>query len=233
MLSAWEKRSEKVTLFRSKIKRWEYDKVFNKNTVALGEIKYKAPDRGLYKVWDEKSNNVLEHWRCDGQAIYEFNYEKKQLIERKLPPEMQGKAIADGPLPFIFGAKAQTLKDRYFLRLKPPLPSHQDKICVEAYPRLQADAANFQRAELLLTQQGMLPFALQLDLPNGKSVTVHQFYDVKTNDPIGIVKGDFDAPGTPLGWKKIVEGENVPPGDEPSITTVPTPAKPGDGTLRR
>lgn len=223
MLREWESRSEQITLFRCDLKRWEYDLVFKKNTTAVGDMKYKSPDRGLYRVRDEKTGDYLEDWRCDGQAIYEFNYAKKQVIERQLPPQMQGAAIANGPLPFIFGAKAETLKKRYFLRLKQPPKGHEDKICVEAYPKLQSDAANFQRAELLLTEEGMLPFALQLDLPNGKTTTVHQFFNIKTNDLVDKLIGDFDSPRTPPFWKRIVEPAGGAPvvNDPAQVTTVP------------
>ena len=37
-----------------------------------------------------------------------------------MPPELQGKAIVDGPLPFLFGADAQKLKQRYYLRIITP-----------------------------------------------------------------------------------------------------------------
>ena len=74
--------------------------------------------------------------------------DKKQLIERKLPPEMQGKAIADGPLPFVFGAKADQLKRRYWMRDITPEEDIGKRIWLEAVPKLQQDAANFQKATI-------------------------------------------------------------------------------------
>jgi TIGR03009 family protein len=232
VLHEWEQRSAKVTLFRCDIVRWEYDPVFGKGTnglkrKAVGELKYRAPDRGLYRVRDEQTGQPLEEWRCDGKAIYEFAYDKKQLIERTLPPELQGKAIANGPLPFVFGAKAETLKKRYYLRLKQPPAGHEEKICIEAYPRFQTDAANFLRAELLLTPDTMMPFALHLVLPNGKSSTDHSFDRIRLNDPIGIVLGDFEAPRTPVFWKRLVDPEEAPPEADavaPATTITPRTA---------
>jgi TIGR03009 family protein len=238
MLAEWERRNSDVTLFRCEIQRWEFDLVFNKENnglkrTAVGELKYRAPDRGLYRVRDAKTGEWIEDWRCDGKAIYEFNYEKKQLIERTLPPELQGKAITNGPLPFIFSAKADTLKKRYFMRLKNPPPGHEDKICIEAYPRLQADAANFMRAELLLWKETMMPFALHLVLPNGKSSTDHVFKDIKTNDPLGVLLGDFDAPRTPPFWKRLIDPEGAPvDAESPPVTTVPTPRSPAPQAMR-
>lgn len=236
ILAEWEAHSSQIDMFCCDIKRWEFDGVFSKDNkpkrVAIGELKYRAPDRGLYHVKDVQSGAEIEKWQCDGKAIYEFAYEKKELIKRTLPPELQGKAIANGPLPFIFSAKAETLKKRYFLRLKTPpklKPQASGKeievVCLEAFPRFQSDAANFQRAELLLTRETMTPYALHLVMPNGKSSTDHGFYNIRTNDPIGKIMGDFEEPRTPLFWKKVIDPEEAPPAADTAAapTTVPTP----------
>ena len=225
LLVDWERKSEQIKLFKCDFKRWEYDNVFNKRTVGLGELKYRSPDRGNYRVADEKTGESIEHWICDGNAIFELNAEKKQVIERVLPEHMRGKAIADGPLPFIFGAKAATLKQRYWMRLKRAPAGQESKICLEAFPKLQQDAANFQRAELLLDPQGLTPFALQLDLPNGKNITVHQFYNTKTSDPLDGIK-DFLMPRVPTGWTHLVEQPETVPAE-------PAPPAPGPAPSAR
>jgi hypothetical protein len=133
ILLKWEKQSDKVKTFRCSFTRWEYDKAFGnpndafKKSQGQGEIRYKSPDCGEYSISslsefdpakkvESPKTEGLDHWLCDGQAIFEFNSMKKQLIERRLSPELKGKAIADGPLPFVFGAKADQLKRRYWMR---------------------------------------------------------------------------------------------------------------------
>ena len=74
---------------------------------------------------------------------------------------MQGKAISDGPLPFVFGAKADTLRKRYFMRIITP-PGVTDQIWLESLPRYQADAANFSKVELILQARDLMPFAIQI-----------------------------------------------------------------------
>jgi len=216
VLNLWEQQSREIKTFDCRFKRWIYDVVFGPPNQAkyieLGVIKYAAPDRGLFRVeTTEKDGKEVpiddsraEHWICDGKSVFEFAPAKKQLIEHKLPPELQGKAIADTPLPFIFGAEAEKLKQRYFIRLITP-PDVKDQIWLEAYPRFQRDAANFQRAQFIITIQGMLPYALRLVQPNGKDYTVYQFYDIVVNDPLQLFRGNPFRPFTPLGWKKIVE----------------------------
>ncbi|MBI3838677.1 MAG: hypothetical protein HY288_12185 [Planctomycetia bacterium] len=235
VLLKWEQRSNKVNTFKCSFRRWDYDPAFGRPMDKLkaegkGFIKYKAPDRGDYSVAELKEfdaakadfvskTNGLDHWVCDGKSIFEFVPEKKQLIQRKLPPEMQGKAIVDGPLPFIFGAKADQLNQRYWMRDITPRQFIGKEIWLEAVPKRQQDAANFQTATIILTDPDFVPFGLQILLPDGKNKTAYIFEDSKINDPLSIVRGDFLPPFTPLGWKKIVEPD---PSDAPSTSPPPS-----------
>lgn len=222
VLSQWEQRNRDVKTFDCKFHRWVYDFVFNPPAPGqppqpiyseAGVIKYAAPDHGLFRVESEEKGGKevkiddarADHWVCDGQSIFEFCPAKRLLIEHKLPPELQGKAIADTPLPFLFGADAQKLKQRYFIRLVAPPPNVKDQIWLEAYPRHQKEAANFHHALFSITTQGMSPYALQLVQPNGKDYTSYKFEDIVVNDKFRLFQGNPFRPFTPLGWKKVVE----------------------------
>jgi TIGR03009 family protein len=203
ILKLWESRSAAVKKFEAKFKRWEWDPVFGPPDKPkfedLGIVNYAAPDKGLFQIDGERA----EKWICDGTAVFEYNFTKKELIEHRLPPELQGKAIAQSPLPFLFGAQAQHLKQRYFIRLITP-PNVQGQTWIEVFPRFQQDAANFRRAELILTNKDMTPFALALYSPNGKSHTSYQFYAMKINDPFDWLSNPFAAK-TPSGWTKSID----------------------------
>ena len=159
------------------------DWLFSEST---GEIKYAAPDKGLFRVksskqwnaekrkYDARPSNSGEHWVCNGTSIYEFRHSERQLRETKLPPEMRGRAISEGPLPFVFGAKADTLKKRYSMRIITP-PSVTDQIWLEALPKFQVDAANFSKVELILRAADLMPFAIQVFKPGGQDRDVYQF----------------------------------------------------------
>ncbi|MEE9603070.1 MAG: TIGR03009 domain-containing protein [Thermoguttaceae bacterium] len=220
VLDAWEQSSSKVKTFECRFVRWEYDKVFGYSKKVDGVIKYKAPDKGMLRVLEmeqksrekEQKGKMVkvdaqnsEHWICDGKSIFEYNYIKKQLLEHKLPPEMQGKAISSGPLPFLFGAKAAALKKRYFIRAVPPPQGTENQIWLEAYPRTREDAANFTRAELILTASNMQPFALQMHDPNGKTQRAYSFYEIKINNPLDFLQVDPFHASTPFGWQKVVQ----------------------------
>ena len=80
-------------------------------------------------------------------------------------PEMQGKSITDGPLPFVFGAKADILRKRYYMRIITPPSMAGEQIWLEAFPRMQKDAANFAWVEIILTKNDKLPVAIQIYNP--------------------------------------------------------------------
>jgi len=235
LLAAWEARNAAVTTWSCTFHKWEYNAwspadgggerlAFSESS---GEIKYAAPDKGLFRVkestqwnpetrrYEKRTGDTGEHWVCNGTSIYEFRHSERQLRETRLPPEMQGKAISDGPLPFVFGAKADTLKKRYFMRLITPA-GVTDQIWLESLPRYQADAANFSKVELILQARDLMPFAIQVFKPGGQDRDVYQF-DPRTSL---IDKGldmfrDFSKPVTPLGYKFILDDVSAGPQAQP------------------
>ena len=144
VLGLWEQRNRNVKTFDCEFKRWIYDVIFGPpdqpKFVDTGIIKYAAPDRGMFRVEKTEKDGKdvpiedarAEHWISDGKSIFEYNHTKKQLTEHKLPPELQGKAIADSPLPFLFGADAKKLKQRYWIRIVTP-DDVKDKIFLELF----------------------------------------------------------------------------------------------------
>jgi TIGR03009 family protein len=231
LLAAWEARNAAVTTWYCGFRKWEYNAwspadaggdrlAFAEST---GELKYAAPDKGLFRVkestqwnpesrrYEKRGGDAGEHWVCNGKSVYEFRHSERQLRETRLPPEMQGKAISDGPLPFVFGARAETLKQRYVMRIVTP-PGITDQIWLEALPRHQADAANFSKVEIILQARDLMPFAIQIYKPGGQDRDVYQF-DPRTSL---IDKGldmlrDFSKPVTPLGYKFILENPPTAP----------------------
>ena len=228
ILDAWEQAGKPVRTFQCSFTRWEYDATFpvkptkeNPNGAKYidhGTIKYEAPDKGFFEatgfLMDIPKVRRQEKWICDGKSVFVYEYAKKppQLTESPLPKELQGKDIVDGPLPFLFGAKAQKLKQRYYLRIITPANA-QGQVWLEAFPRFLADARNFKRALLILKTTGMIPVALKTYLPGGNDSQVYTFDDVVVNDPLGwrgIFGGDPFQASTPFGWKKVIEKPDPP-----------------------
>ncbi len=251
-LDYWEFRSGKVKTYSCDFMRHDYDHVFGpKNpywpkTRCQGSIRFASPDKGEFRVnnlgkftppkeegeqptWPMKKVEESEHWICNGKAVFELNAKRKLLIERQLPEEMQGKQIADGPLPFMFGAKKEKLLERYWIRELVPPKGNEGQFWVEAYPRLAETAAEFQRVRVILDGDTFLPNAIEVypttyNPRTNPSRTVYVFTDRLVNDPIHRARdflGGFISPKTPLGWKKIVESFNEPAPD-PGVARTPT-----------
>jgi TIGR03009 family protein len=274
VLHYWESRSSKVKVFECKFEKWDYENGWlnpatgqrRERTYAAGTIKYAQPDKGLFRV--EKLVSILppnqaggppqeilqapelgEHWICDGDKIWSFEANKKQVTITPLPPDMRGKAIADGPLPFMFGARAESIKARYWIHGLPGGP--QGKYWLEAAPKSREDAQNFKSIRIVLDQQDYLPELLQIFAPNHDPPRndAHQTYafskrDAKDDstikdlvakglDPFGLIRRDFFNPAIPAGWKKVEQNAaaNVPAGPAPPVQQAAPPARP-TGTVR-
>jgi TIGR03009 family protein len=205
-------------------------------TKADGELKYSAPDKGMFKVTEIELYNTktgkhepggpesLEHWVCDGRSIFQFDNKEKTRTEQPLPPEMQGQSISEGPLPFVFGAKAATLKQRYWMR-ELPSPHPNETIWLQAFPRSQADAANYRYVEIIMGRKDFMPRAIQMfgtafDPRQGnEDRVVFSFRNVSYNGRFDNVFSDFVEPKLPLGYKKIVR----PTVGQPAAANTPPP----------
>ncbi len=222
VLDQWEKQSSQVSTFYCKFTRLAYDPVFGPGASQhkheeSGVVSYQKPDKGSFqikkvKAWDaakqeylENPNIIGEHWVCDGKSVFEYKNEQKLLVERPIPPNMQGKSIVDGPLPFLFGAEAAKLKARYWMRIDHR--SEENQIRLVAAPKRQSDAMNYRFVELMLDKQKMLPVAMQVHLPNqSRAVYTFDIAGAKVNNRINQLWNQmFQTPRTPLGWKKVVE----------------------------
>ncbi|WP_428308825.1 TIGR03009 domain-containing protein [Lacipirellula sp.] len=242
ILDMWEKSSADVKTFNSSFERWEYDAVFGPGAdipmiKAKGTLSFSKPDKGSFKIdsisrwgkndpqstdvnapgtWAPKPDEIGEHWVCDGKAVYEYSHRDKQLKVTSIPEEMRGTKIVDGPLPFLFGAEAKKLMDRYWIRQRASDPS---MIWLEAHPRWPADALNYDMVDVMLDRKTMQPKAIQVKLPGGKQRHAYMFTAPKVNET-GL--GDwfpslFTAPRVPFGWTRVVneDGTAAPGGAAP------------------
>ncbi len=212
LLLDWEQAGKAIHQFEVTFTRLEYKqnaiaagqigpaKQPNEPVTTTGEIKYREPDKGLYVARDDKGTEV-DHWVTDGKTIFLFNPDKKRLEAHQLPKELQGKGIADGPLPFLFGTEAVKLKARYWLRVDPPGSNPEPgKLLLEAVPKFQQDAQNYKRAQVILDAQSLTMLGLQIHHPDGKSRTVHVFGKPVINPKFQFLQKDFSKPKTPEGW---------------------------------
>lgn len=204
-----------------------------------GELGYQKPDKGSFEVkevrtwqdppappagspptqatgdWILKEDAIGEHWVCDGQNVYEYRTQQKQLVVRPIPPEMQGKAIVDGPLPFLFGAEAAKLKVRFWIRAE---QNQQDPntIFLTAFPKLPQDKMDYKQVDVMLDRTRMMPKAIQVTLPNNdRHVYMFDLAKADVNGHWQRIVALFQAPRTPWGWERVVEAG--PPQQPPAM----------------
>ena len=250
VLGYWQGRSGKVRTYECEFTRWEYDSVFGPpdpklaKTKSEGRIRYAAPDKGEFKVEEMgefnpaqpqqfymQASNHDEHWICDGRSVFELNGTTKTLREERLPPEMQGKSITAGPLPFMFGAKKEELLARYWMKEIVPPKGRTGEYWIEARPKYRDDAANFQKILVILDEKHFLPVAMQVFPPTWDGQknwtrSVYAFRNRKFNNPLQYGQqflGGFISPKVPRGWKKVVNNLGAPPVKTP---TTLGPARP-------
>lgn len=223
-------------------------------SIAQGNIQFAAPDKGLFKV--EKLNQIViqqqgnisvpsmkdgkpeytpateilgEHWICDGTSIFEFDSRNKQLKKRALPPDMQGKQISEGPLPFLFGAKAESIMQRYWIRVISP-PPKENHFWLEAIPKRRDEAADFRAIHVVIDDKEWLPTAIILDETAGGRAT-YEFSSREKNwlmlpAAMNPFQQQFFAPKPPAGWKLVeipFRADPAPVGPQPAG---PMPAGP-------
>lgn len=239
VLADWEKQNGQIKTFECSVMRLEYDATFGGpdqlKTQSKGELKYAAPDKGLFRItemlvwardpktnqWQTSKAEPEEYWTCDGKSTFQVDHKQKLVIETPIPPEMQGKAISDGPLPFVFGAKAEALKNRYYMRITTPPNVAKDQIWLEAFPKWQKDAANFAWVELILTKSSKVPYAIQIYSPGNSPLEDHaklsrtmiQLVNPDINNPLALLAGwlgNFARP-SPMGYRHVVQSNTVAP----------------------
>jgi TIGR03009 family protein len=241
VLDAWQQASAKISTFDCPFQRWEYNLAFGPKNQDIplhknqGTLGYQKPDKGSFQItevntfreqpvpagqqppaqqqgnWVKDPNAIGDHWVCDGTSVYQYRQDLKQVVEYPIPPQFQGQAIVDGPLPFLFGADAKKLQSRYWLRVDHPQDQDPNHIWLVAKPKYREQAADFTEITVILDrQQRLLPRYMRVFMPNGN----HDVYifDIDKADVNGLfnrVKATiFSRPSIPKGWKHVVE--NMP-----------------------
>jgi TIGR03009 family protein len=235
--------------------------------IAGGLIKYEAPDRAIIEV-DKKrfasppsaTNPSLEYKDLDaaamelqreryvssGDAIFFYDYTEKQLIKQNLPRELQGQGIKNSPLPFLFGAKADELKARYWIRPITP-DGVQEQWWLEVFPKRRQDAEHYSRAVVVLGGKEFLPIQIQLFAPDHNPVKIvladgavrpavlkYQIYDFHSSvlnrdlgvDVARLWRDEFSPrPQTLLGWRLVEKEAPAMAAQQPApgVGTTPIP----------
>ncbi|WP_437206239.1 hypothetical protein [Planctomicrobium sp. SH664] len=192
LLQMWEQKSSQLPKMQGEFVRREYESTFQVVKFAEGEYFYEIPDKGRLElrtppaskiptgpVVNQAKNyapqaDVPKVWVCNGAEILDIDPVAKSYNRVQIPEQLRGTRIGEGPLPFLFGMKADRLKNRYTLGLG-AFHNPEKMIHIVAYPKMWAEQREFQRAEVLLNPQTFLPTHVKMWDPSGNKETLYQF----------------------------------------------------------
>lgn len=193
ILNLWEKNTAGIDRMEGTFTRMTYDDVFGVEKRCVGQFKFESPDKGridlnaielpkgainqgkqttkgaAYKVVSDDP----QRWVCTGTQVLIIDDAAKSVQQVDIPPQYQGQNIVDGPLPFLFGIKAEKAEKRYQLEIG---NMHSAKVFhLVAKPLLRQDAQEWRVAEVMLNPENFLPLAIRTFDPAGTKETVYVF----------------------------------------------------------
>lgn len=224
-LDQWEKKSSQIKYFETEFQCWERGKELLDNadtsTSTYGVIRYIAPNKGVFEVMglyvDGKKNPLTKAGRVkylsNGQQIYDYDYDKEVVQIYNIPADQQATLAGGGPMPFVFGAKAAELKKRYYLHIITKKErADLGELWLEAYPKMQEDAAEFQRVQLIFDEKRMIPKGFVKFDVNEKGFTSYKFIlqsmqiSAKENNIKSLFGQFFQPDDIPPNWtKKLID----------------------------
>ena len=202
ILARWQQVSQSTRTLELQFTRLDFDENSNPlanipGSISDGLIKYAAPDRGMIRVDQLRTlvgqradgspefksfpNAFGEYWKCTGEALIQYDREKKKCVIQELPESMRGGAIIESPLPFVFNMDAAKVHQRYWIRqIASPAPN-SDMIFIEAHPKRQMDRAEYRMVKIALDAKKFTPRAIVVYAPNfdPKNAPYYQHYDFK------------------------------------------------------
>ena len=120
----------------------------------------------------ELTADSAEMWICSGQEIIMVNGDEKTYEIVPVPKHLRGTNIIDGPLPFLFGMKADKAHERFQITL---VGKNQLVMFLRIVPRRKSDKDNYEMAEIKLDRKTYLPIAVKLHDPTGNLETLYEF----------------------------------------------------------
>lgn len=230
LLSAWEQQSKATKTLTCSFEKWHFDTRGAPAGIhaqkSSGQIKYAKPDQGLFRTdellffsgmkegkpqFAKQDGKFGDYWVCNGREVTEYDGNIKTCTISALPPGMQGQEIFNSPLPFVFNLDAQRIQQRYWVReQKAP---KEGMFLIEAWPKNQADRAQYKLVQIALDDKKFLPTALIMYAPNFNAKTapmwdVYEFKQVKQN-AIGAAlqkfMTNFIPKRPPAGWQIVRE----------------------------
>jgi len=250
-LKDWELNTANHNRLTAEIEKYVYDNTFFTEQRGLGEIKYEMPGNALLKLTPQKIKGQVSRlkdpsgkpyklegimparWVSTGKEIIQIDDKEKTYNVMLIPPDMQGERLNEGPIPFLFGMKAEEAQRRYhFFELKRKKnPNHPNSFSFRAVPQRRVDLQEYKYADVILDVENYVPIAIKLTSPTGNAITVYLFKPetTKVNPKKGFFdRGPFIDPDV-KGYKLVNNNpgaQAVPGGGRPAANMQPGDARP-------
>lgn len=252
ILKEWEQRSAQIKSLKGKHTRAVFNLVFEVEKRSEGRFFLETPDKGRIDLTgvEIKKNTVSERtgksgnpfrvesdrsekWICNGEEILMVNDEDKSYDIAPLPKELRGTNIVKGPLPFLFGIKADDAKRRFRLSLSDNNPKPLLQHAILVVPLLAEDQQNYKVAKIFLDKKTFLPRSVMLLDPTGNLQTSFDFViqDINNRNKLDNLADFFGGDRDPYrpelkkkGYKIVVRSDPV---EAQGLTPTNAASRPG------
>jgi TIGR03009 family protein len=197
LLLQWEKQSAKNKSLNASFTRLDTSAVWDDKMAYVGRAALMSPNRAFLrfdkvvpgKTPDERKYELHEVIMCNGEKVYQFLYDRKQIFVFPLDPQARQRALQEGPLPFLFDMKSEEAKQRYNFTL---IEENDAKCLIRVEPRQKIDREAFSVAYIWLDKETFMPTKLRLDDPNnGKDKKEFTFTKLDANAKVD--ESSFDG----------------------------------------
>ncbi len=220
-LVRWEEFGKNVKRVSCEVHMREFDSVLQQNSKrpvahTWGQFRFISPNKLMYHIrgefvysdekpegeWKEGQNE----WMIvlNSKEFIQYDYKNKKVVVFPIASEEQDMDLTmdNGQFPLFFVAKADSLKDRFYMRIITPANKQKDEVWIEAFPRYARDAQQFRSITVILGLKDLQPTYMRRLGVNGKSRTDLTFKNVSVNKGLWKIEGTVEP-----GWTKEVREE--------------------------
>ena len=220
-LARWEEFGRGIKRVSCDVHMREFDGVLQQNSKTpvahtWGQFRFITPNQFMYHIKGEFVYSDAKpegEWKpgqnewmivLNSKEFLQYDFKNKKVVVFPVVSEEQDMdpTMDNGQFPLFFVAKANVLKNRFYLRITTPAAKQKTQVWIEAFPRYARDAQQFQSITFILGLKDLQPTYMRKIGVNGKSKTDLTFENVQVNKGLWKIEGAVEK-----GWTKEVREE--------------------------
>ncbi len=224
ILARWEQESGQTVSLYAEFEKIEKLVLVGTEKRYQGKAYLQRPNLAVLNL-DKQQGEQFEFDQrivCTGREVVEYSAAATQVTVYPLPKDSQQKELEEGPLPFLFGMKAEDIKRRYKMTLK---TESEKSYRIEIEPLLAIDRDAFAVAMLDLNKETLLPDALHMLSANGQDQQHFYFSKITKNQRFQentfLWSAELAQNLRQQGWSIVVN----PPPDDVEFQMQPAPGQ--------